>query len=473
MKSVKFSIILIICSFILSIFFTNYNLKNFDKHNITNEGKTYHQMIKSDPYWYLSDGYSIKQQLKNGLPFFRTGPENYTKYLPSRIAAIYYYIFDYEFYEEISGQKIVKTGIHNIYLYFQCFFYFFSLLIFAKSIHLKIKNSVASNATIFFLSLEPTIFQYHSSFWSESYFFSFQILLLAFMLKKPNIKNLIIVGCLLGVLSLQKQLAFFYIIPILIYYFFIIKQDKIIKIPVIFISYFLILCILGLNNFGRSGKFSFLTADTKINFHLYLIEKVIMKKLNITGNEFRIREGKVMYEWIKNNNIEIDNSKLEFEKNYSYFYYRDLIVHEEDKIMFDKIISSRTIKYFKKYPIDSLIFVLKSAIHTLLLNPFHIYSDNNFRSGEIYYTTEVHDKLVLYRVPYTFIIYLICLFGFINLLKQKNYQLLSLYLISIVYFYSLVMWHGNTRYFVPNLIYLSLFFGYGFSFLKKKIDNKF
>ena len=353
MKHLKFSIILIIFSFITSIFLTNYNLKNFDKLNITNEGVIYHQMIKSDPHWYLSQGYDISQQLKNGLPFLKTGPENYTKYLPSRIAALYYYIFDYEFYDEVSSQKLVKIGIHDIYLYFQCFFYFFSLLIFAKSIHLKLKNSVASNATIFFLSLEPTIFQYHSSFWSESYFFSFQILALAFMLKTPNIKNLIIVGCLLGVLALQKQLAFFYIIPILIYYFFVIKQDKKIKIPVIFISYFLILCILGLNNFGRSGKFSFLTADTKINFHLYLIEKVVMKKLNITGNEFRIREGKVMYEWIENNNIEIDNSKLDFEKDYSYFYYRSLILHEDDKIIFDQIISSRTIEYLKKYPLES------------------------------------------------------------------------------------------------------------------------
>ena len=96
-----------------------------------------------------------------------------------------------------------------------------------------------------------------------------------------------------------------------------------------------------------------------------------------------------------------------------------------------------------------------------MLNPFHIYSDNNFQSGEIYYLSETHDKLVPYRIFYTLILYIICLFGLVSLIQKKNYNILFYLLLSIIYFYGLVSWHGNTRYFMPVVIYLSFFFGFG------------
>lgn len=320
--------------------------------------------------------------------------------------------------------------------------------------------------------MEPTIFQYHTSFWSESYFFSFQLLLLSFMFKSQNLKNLMFVGFFLGILALQKQVAFFYIIPILLYYIYFIQKNKIGKMLLIISSYFLILSILGFNNLGRTGKFFILTADTKNVLHLYLVEHVMMKKNKITGNEFRIAEGKVMYEWIKTNNINFDKSKIDSKKDHSYFIYRDAIIDEKDVISFDNEISARSIEYMKKYPIEVSKFVIKKAIHTILLNPFHVYSYNNFESGEVYYTTKTHDNLVYYRIPYSFIIYSICILGFVNLLKQKKYNIIALLIVSIIYFYSLVMWHGNTRYFVPNLIYMSIFFGYGASFIKDKLETK-
>ena len=48
-----------------------------------------------------------------------------------------------------------------------------------------------------------------------------------------------------------------------------------------------------------------------------------------------------------------------------------------------------------------------------------------------------HDNLVYYRIPYSFIIYSICILGFVNLLKQKKYNILALLIVSIIYFYSL------------------------------------
>ena len=296
------------------------------------------------------------------------------------------------------------------------------------------------------------------------------------MLKPPNFKNLMFVGIFLGILALQKQLAFFYIIPISLYYMYFIKEKKISKVFFIFLFYFLVLSVLGLNNLGRTGKFYILTADTKIDLHLDLIEKVMVKKKNISRNEFRIQEGKAMKNWMVENKIILDKSLIDLKKDYTYWEYRSAIINEKDKEIFDKEISKRTINYLQKYPIDFTKFIIKSAIHTVLLNPFHIFSENNFESGEIYYLTDQHDNLVYFRIPYTLSIYLVCLLGFFSLIRKKKYDILILYIISIIYFYSLVLWHGNTRYFMPNLIYLSLFFGYGIlqlnDFLNLKLKKK-
>ena len=470
----KLNLSIIIISFFLSTLFSFYNLKNFDK-NIILEKKEYHQMIKSDPYRYLSNGYDITKQLREGTPFLKTGPENYTKYLPARIAAIYYYIFNYKLFED-EEEKIIKVNIHNFYLYIQCFFYFLSVFFFSYFLSKKITNNLVVSSVVLFLCIEPTIFQYHGSFWSESYFFSFQLLLLAFMLKSESLLNLCFVGIFLGILALQKQLAFFYVIPIIIYYLYYLNNHKIRKIFSVLLSFFLVLSILGFNNLGRTGKFYILSADTKLDLHLDLVEKVMMKKNKISREQFRIKEGEAMREWIDNNRIEIKLPGEKLNNKFTYWEYRNFIIKEKDKDLFDKAISKRTIYYFKKYPINFLQFISKSAVHTVLLNPFHIYSDNKYESGEIYYATKEHNDLVNLRIIYTFIIYFFCLIGLLNLYKSKNYKLMSLYLISIIYFYSLVSWHGNTRYFMPNLIYLSLFFGFGVptikSFIMRRIKFK-
>ena len=92
-KNNKITLLVIFVGFIFSILFSINNLNKYDK-NINSNGSFYHQMIKADPYRYLSHGAEIKNQLKNGINFFKTGREHYTKYLPSRIAAAYYYLFD-------------------------------------------------------------------------------------------------------------------------------------------------------------------------------------------------------------------------------------------------------------------------------------------------------------------------------------------------------------------------------------------
>jgi hypothetical protein len=167
------------------------NIQKYDKNIQNSNNIFYHQMIKFDTLRFMGGGDEIKDQLKKGVSFFNTGSESFTKYLPSRIAAAYYYFFNVDLFLD-SKKELIRTGIHFPYLVIQSAFYYFSLLTLYFSIKKIFDNNVCVFAIIF-LSIEPTILQYHSAFWSESYFFSLQIILLSLIIRNKKLTNHIII----------------------------------------------------------------------------------------------------------------------------------------------------------------------------------------------------------------------------------------------------------------------------------------
>ena len=92
-KKIDFIKILIFLSFCISLIVSKYYLNNYDKYAGSDEKPRYHIMIKTDAYRYLSHGAEIKKQLEDGKKFFETGRQHFTKYLPPRLVAAYYYFF--------------------------------------------------------------------------------------------------------------------------------------------------------------------------------------------------------------------------------------------------------------------------------------------------------------------------------------------------------------------------------------------
>ena len=281
--------------------------------------------------------------------------------------------------------------------------------------------------------------------------------------------NFFLIGIFLALLSIKRSPAIYYIIPIIIYFFVILKKENYSKILFILIGYTLITSFTGYHNYSRSGLFYVIPNEVRANLHLYLIP-------NIIDNEARENEKKLALDWIKKNKIEVDYeniSKNEYKHIPHIFCEGPRIKSEKDKVKLCNYIKSRSKQLILDNPFKTLKYILYKSIYFPLLNPFHIYSDHRFVSGEVYYNTDTHDKLVPYRIAYTFLIYLISFFGLIKLLKEKNKKILTLIILSSIYFFIVISWHGNTRYFVPVLIYLSFFFGYGgvqaTNFLNKKI----
>ena len=466
--------IIILISFIFSLLISNYNLNTYDDFFIVDGEPSHHKMIKYDAYRYMSHGAEIKKDMEDGKSFFESGREHFTKYLPPRIAAGYYYIFDINLFDNFQNKKI-NLDIHFPYLIIQCLIYYISLFFLYSIISKKLEKKVCMGI-IFFLALEPTIFQYHGTFWTESIFFSIQLIIIGLILNdKVNLKNFFILGIFLSLLSLQKQVAYFYIGPILIYYIFFTEKKKYFNFLSLFIGFFIIQIFVGYNNYLRSGKFYLLTADTKTAVYHNIIEQIVVKSKNISPKEFKISEGKIALKWLKDNQINFNEDSVDINNSrYPFADYRVSIMYEKDKIKYDEFFANRTILLLKENSWEAIKLILKKSIHVALLNPFHIYSDHNFPSGEIYCTSETHNKLVPVRIAYTLIIYIISIIGLYNLLRNKNYKLLSFLILSMIYFYGMVSWHGNTRYFVPVLIYLSFLFGFGFqNFKLKNIMTKF
>ena len=407
--------------------------------------------------------------------------------LPSRISAAYYYFFDIDLKNK-KNHNMINTGVHLPYLIIQSFFYFFCLTLLYLTVKKKFNKKICFFIFLF-LSLEPTIFQYHGTFWSESYFFSFQFLLIALILKpKLKIRTFFLIGILLAILSMQKEVAMFYIIPVIIYFSFFLKQYKIKNFLSLIIGFIIIQSFVGFNNYIRSGTFYIMPSTTKTDLHQLVVTPVMSKKLNITTTEFETLEGKVALNWINKNSITLSEVKFRDQdkgdknqniikfssiKDPGFMIYRFYIIDESDRIKFDEFIQKRTFKYIVDYPIDFLNLTIKNSIHILLLNPFHIYSDHNYISSEIYYLSTEHDKFILYRIFYTLAIFLICLVGLIQLIRKKEYKLLTYLILSILYFYIGISWSGNTRYFLPSFIYFSFFFAVGMDKLiyYKKVNS--
>ena len=309
------------------------------------------------------------------------------------------------------------------------------------------------------------------------FFFSLQIILFALVLKDElKFHDFLIIGIFLALLSLQRQTAYFFIIPLTIYFLVNLKKNEYYKLIFMFFTFMLVQSFVGFNNLTREGKFYILTADSKSAIYYNLSERLIKKNRNFTTEEYKANEAKVAINWLKKNSIPFDKDKLKNLKKSSspFVTAKQSIINSKDKVHYDNFYAIRTVDILLENPWVSFKLILNNSLHSLLLNPFHIYSDHNFRSGEEYYVSETHDKLVLPRIIYSVLIYSLCLVGFFTMIKEKNYKLLSIIMLSILYHYGMVSWHGNTRYVVPILVYTSFLFGYGCNNLlsiKKKINK--
>ena len=276
------------------------------------------------------------------------------------------------------------------------------------------------------------------------------------------------VGILLSMLALQRSNGLYYIFPILLY-FFLSKDLRFLKrVIYLFIGFVFLPIIVGYDNYKKTNRFFIIPLETKSVLHAYVIP-------NILSEEDLEIEKKKFFETVAKENISINFNELaNFNySRYSFIFCDDVSkIHYSEKLKICDYFNKRSKEIIFSNPVKFFNFVAKKSLSFALLNPFHIFSDHKFLSGEEYYKSDLHKKLIPYRVIYRLIIYLVCFFGIFELVKKREKNLLLYLVISSFYFFIILSWHGNNRYFTPVLIYLSIFFGYGFNYLTNKFRYK-
>ena len=464
-KNIKFEYIIILIAILISIVWSNYNLKKFDNIKINFDGKYYNQLLYADlnATWFTAK--KFKKNLDNGRGFLSSIPEYERFLLPSIIVGYYYHLIDKEIYEETEdGQFVIKEKNFKFGLiFFQILIYFTSLIFFSNELK-KIINKNFHKCIIIFLALEPSILQWHSSLWSESIFVSLILILFTLILKKTD-KMLIkfSIGIVLGLIFMQRAVGFLYILPV-IFYLFLANEKKIKSYFFLLAGYLIIILFIGFNNFKNTDHFFFLsTAHQYHSYYHYFADDILADKKKISREEAREILKSEEKKWISDHNIDL-NLAEDISKNIKY----------RNKIFFREVMNNPI--YFSKKFIKGIVTMC--IIHPFWVNQ-HFYFDKTDPKAKKN-PKEYYNKNLYKNIPYSLFIYFFVSIGFINsinkFVKNKKLDKFDKFLlfnnISILYFILISGMWGNPKYFAPCMISLSFHFSIGFIEFKKKFFDK-
>ena len=440
--------------FLISISNNFYQIKLFDKYEGSKKNPNKHLMINGDigNFWYEAN--LIDKEIQQGKNYLETGGEYRRPYLPSRI----FYLFSYFFEKNLitdSGKVFIGTK-KVLILIFQSLFFYSVLFALYRSILKKIPR-LNSQIIILFLACEPTIFQYHSSFWSESIFFSLQLIILIFIFKNHySISNLLLFGLILGIFYLQRSVSIFYILIVFTYFIIFIREKILRNLFLIFTGFMIVLAFIGFHNYKRVGVFYVTSTQAKDGFYIYLAPEILAKKHNINSKLALKNLQNKKVSWINENKLNIDK-EIDRLRVYNYQQKEAFKIILENPLISFKVIANKTLHFFVIDPVTHVYY-------------FHRWNSDN---GD-FYKSEMQKKWISSRIIYSIFIYLFCFMGVLSIYKKKEYRHILIYIfLSIIYFTAVQSWYGGTRYFAPILIYLSFLFSYGVTFLIKNCKKYF
>jgi len=462
--SKKNIILLILLSFLSSIFLSYNYLSKYDKYSKYNQKK--HPMIKIAIENHWMNAHEIVSDVKKGKSLIQSGLDFSDEYLPGKLLAIYYLATGDEIYED----DIIKADNGKyLYLVIKTLFYYFAVYFFYKRL-IKIFNLKQSFFSVIFLIFLPDLFQYHSSFWNESLFFSFQIILLSLVISNNfSITSNILIGILFSLIYLISQEYIFYLIVFIIYYLSIkIKYNKsFLKLFFSFLIGFSILTsIQSYESKLKTGNDQLVKGGVQSALYVYVVPSIISKSNNIGIQEAKKSLRQQSINWAEMNNIK-------YEKN-SNFILKISSKNFDDKAEYNRYMFKKSITTILSHPIISGGLFLESAVHLVVLNPFYIKYFYQYNGKGEFLKTQTHKDLIPIRIIYSLIIYGTVFLGLIKSQNIINDELNLFLFLSVCYIFFVGGWLGIPRYFTPALIFMSIYFGIFFgtkNFIPLKKDK--
>ncbi len=465
LKKNKFEYAIVSISIVISLLWSIYSLNNFDKTKINFNGNWYNQLLYEDLAHNWKSADKFKKKLDRGDGFFNSIPVYEKFLLPNIFVGYYYHLIDQDIYEKKdNGQKVIKIRNYKFgLLIFQIIIFYLSILLFAKELKKKVNGNLFK-FIIFFLSLEPSILQWHSSFWTESLFLSMMLILFSLLLKKSNgILINLIVGVLIGFMFMQRSVSFLYIVPVFIYYVLIYKKK--IKPYFFFITGFLLIVLFtGYNNYKKTNYFHILSLPHQYySFYHYFAHEIYADRKNISSKEAKKILTDEEKKWIENNNIDLYEVE-DYAKNVDYrnkIFIREALMNPI--YLFTKFIKKITVM---------------CIIHPLWVHQSY-YVDKTDPEA-INNPKKYYHKHILKNVIYSIFIYFFTFFGILEFLKKifsksklNDFDIFLFFnTVSIFYFIGISGLWGNPKYFAPCMISVIFFFSMGVERVKKFFEKK-
>ncbi len=440
----------LVYSIINSIVHTN----KYDKFYFVNsEGEEIHQIIKGDIKHYWDQASLFQEDIKEGKSFLISGGELERNYLYPKFISIYYLTINKNIKNQNGKFEInnYKFGIPII----QSIIFYFVLIFFYKKLS-KIYTGNALSFIVFFLALEPSMNQFHSSYWTESLYLSMLLLLFSFLLDLPKKSySYLFLGIFIAIIYMQRSAGLFLFLPVIIYLIINLKYQAIKPSVLVLLGYSLVILFIGFQNHKRSGVF-YITTMTHLKAPWHeLAHKLNSNKLNTSEKKALKKKYDDMDKWINDNEINRN------------------IVADERKLH----------HYKKKYFLESLknnyFYFLKyhayKSMQTLImpLNDLKRHYNRDFNYKEIWQIPGWNNKYK-FQIPYSLLIYAVSLIGLIQMIlnrKKNERNLIILIFLFCIYHIGLLGWVGSNRYGVPIQIFYSIFFGIGAELIYKKFKT--
>ena len=204
----------------------------------------------------------------------------------------------------------------------------------------------------------------------------------------------------------------------------------------------------------RIGVFYFMPTQSSNAPYYYLAQPLLTKGNKITNSEAKHKIKKDSDAWLEQNNINLQ--------------------YEKDRLKYYKYQKDYALNLILKYPIVFTKYAISKSIQTAILNPVYIlhYFHWEQEKDKRFYLEKDYKKIWWpINITYSLILYVVILLGFIESFKILNKKINYLFIFSALYMFFMASWVGHDRYFLPSLIYLSIYFGIGTMTLGKKLKK--
>ena len=439
MKKIDNFKILFLLLFLISIFISNSFINKFEGEIFKTNNYTYSSLIHEDTISYFESAQKISKDLNDGKSYFSSGETYKFTFLYPRIIHMFNQFINFDSLIIDDLNKKINLKNYKIFIYFQIIIYFFSVLFLRLKLS-KFLDQNLVNIVAITLLLNPILMQWHLTILTESIFLSFLIVLTSLSINSKNNSHFFFIGLFIGILYTQRTIAFLYPL-VFIFFIFLFKENylkRFFKFLSLAVGFTLILILIGLHNLKRADIFYFTPIQSKTDLQTYLEPSILSKSQNLSKEEINIFFEERSQNILNNNNFNLNI--------------------ERDRVNFFNQIRNKSIENIFKNKIVTIKILLKNYFHSVLLNPVQVYYASKYQKWIDYKNSDDHSFWLKFRIIITFIFFCFTTLGFYLSFRVLDLKVNMFLILSCLYFFGVSCWLGNTRYFTPSVLFMSVYF---------------